>query len=133
MSARVTFSELRPEWHDTGKILMDKALQTMNEDGGSESIPTLAAPTNLTIEGLGVFSVDLSWEDNSEAELSFEIWRKTGAGLYDSIQSAPAEATTFVDNTASPSTTYTYKVRAHGEIVDSDFSNEAVALTQDEG
>jgi hypothetical protein len=81
----------------------------------AESDPTAAppaAPTGLAAQALGSSHVALSWTDQADDELGFEIERSQNGSTWIGVGNAPADATGFDDLTAAPSTTYTYRVRA---------------------
>ncbi|WP_153796959.1 fibronectin type III domain-containing protein [Foetidibacter luteolus] len=81
------------------------------------------APSQLTATASAYDKVNLSWADNSNNETGFEIWRATGGSTnYVAITTTAANATSFIDNTVSPATTYFYKIRALGEFGESEFS-----------
>jgi hypothetical protein len=59
--------------------------------------------------------VMLAWNDNSDDEASFAIWRKAGAGEWAQIDTAPANAQGYTDDGAAgnrDTTRYSYDVRA---------------------
>lgn len=93
--------------------------------------PTTApnAPTNLTATALGAGSVKLTWVDNADNEAAFKIERSTDGTNFTQIDTASANATTYTDTTASPSTLYYYRVRATNVIGDSAYTNVAQATT----
>lgn len=92
------------------------------------------APSNLTAVPDGPTQVTLSWTDNSGGtEDGFSIERKTGVdGTYAVIGTTPSGVVTYVDNSASPDTTYFYRVQAFIGMVYSDYSNEASVTTPSE-
>jgi len=77
---------------------------------GSDTTPP-TAPGNLTATATGPTSVRLSWAPSTD---NVEV---TGYEIYRGSSSAPlatvaGNVTSYVDNTATPSTTYSYKVKA---------------------
>jgi hypothetical protein len=59
--------------------------------------------------------VKLAWDDNSDDETSFAIWRKAGAGQWTQIDTAPANTQNYIDNGAAgnrDANAYSYDVRA---------------------
>jgi hypothetical protein len=87
-------------------------------------------PTELTASLLSDSEVKLGWEDNSNDETAFEIWRKAGQKAdWTKYASAYRNSDSFTDEDISAENTYYYKVRAR--ISDSNayssFSNEAYA------
>ncbi|MDH7604141.1 MAG: fibronectin type III domain-containing protein [Melioribacter sp.] len=84
-----------------------------------------AAPSNLIIKKTSDYSVTLLWNDNSNNEKGFEIWRKDGGGgTYRKIKNLPANTISTIDDGISPFVDYFYKVRAYNDSGPSDFSNE---------
>ncbi len=87
----------------------------------------LKPPGSLSSSCADGTSIKLLWQDLTDNETGFEIWRKTGSGqkweLYDSMG---RNATTYTDMNISLQDTYTYKIRAriNNNSVYSDFSNE---------
>ncbi len=81
------------------------------------------APENLSASTQSAGSILLNWTDKSVNETSFEIIRSKSVsenqdGTFTTIDAtftAPANATSFTDNTANAGTTYYYKVRAKKE------------------
>jgi len=84
-----------------------------------------AAPSNLIIKKTSDYSVTLLWNDNSNNEKGFEIWRKDGGGgTYRKIKNLPANTISTIDDGISPFVDYFYKVRAYNDSGPSEFSNE---------
>jgi len=84
-----------------------------------------AAPSNLIIKKTSDYSVTLLWNDNSNNEKGFEIWRKDGGGgIYRKIKNLPANTISTIDDGISPFVDYFYKVRAYNDSGPSEFSNE---------
>ncbi len=83
------------------------------------------APTNLSLTKISANAVNLKWEDNSDNEQYFQVWRKDGANqIYRSIKLLEEETISVDDLDLSPYITYYYKVRAINSYGESDFSNE---------
>ena len=68
-------------------------------------------PTNLTATA-GAGGITLNWQDNSNNEDMFSIYRKEGSGSFTLIRSVSANTTTYTDATAEGGKTYTYYVVA---------------------
>jgi fibronectin type 3 domain-containing protein len=85
-----------------------------------------AAPAPTGLAGTaGSGGVALTWADHCDNELDFRIERKTSSGAYAELPAtAPANATSYTDATADPSTIYTYRIRAAKGTLFSDYSNE---------
>ena len=89
------------------------------EGGAILAKRTLTAPvppTNLFAIA-DTFTVDLSWDDNSENEIGFKIERKDDSlsvpGTWILIDSVGANETAFTDTGLTPNTVYSYKVYAY--------------------
>ncbi|MCR4409165.1 MAG: SBBP repeat-containing protein [Candidatus Saccharicenans sp.] len=88
------------------------------------------APSNLQATALSATSARLTWVDNAYNEDGFKVERKTGAGgTWSQVGTAGVDATSFTDSGLSELTTYYYRVRAHNNAGDSDYSNEAAVTT----
>ncbi|MDB5357483.1 MAG: hypothetical protein JWN24_3936, partial [Phycisphaerales bacterium] len=73
-----------------------------------------AAPTNLIGVARNFQTVNLTWQDNSNNEDGFLIWRSPhNANAFVQIGSATVNATTYSDTTAMATTSYDYEVQAH--------------------
>jgi len=82
------------------------------------------APSDLNITKFSNTKYGLWWEDNSDDEEGFEIWRKTGTtGTYTLLKKLLQNTTAFNDSVVS-GVVYYYKVRAFRNPTYSSFSNE---------
>lgn len=82
------------------------------------------APSELTTQGVTKSSVKLRWNDLSDNEESFIIYRSNlRDGEYTQIGKVTANVNVFSDNGLSPATKYYYKIQASNPIGNSDFSN----------
>lgn len=88
-------------------------------------------PTNLTATAINASQVNLNWTDNTINELSFQIERATNAAFTGTIArfAVGANITTYSDTTVAAATTYHYRVRAHTNLQDSNWSVPAVVIT----
>ena len=86
-------------------------------------------PSNLTATASGTSTVNLSWSDNSSDEDGFKIERKTGSSSFSEIASVDPNVTSLSDNSLTPGTTYSYRVRAFNGNGNSTYSNTASATT----
>jgi len=86
-----------------------------------------AAPSNLKAYGY-CFEVKLTWQDNSNNEDGFIIYRKTGANYIEFDRVGP-NVTTYWDVDLWCGLTWCYGVRAFNESGNSPFSNTACAKT----
>ena len=106
-----------------------------NEASATTLLFTISTPTSLTanLSPTIVNHAQLTWQDNSSNELGFIIERKTG----DSASVAPfavldtlaADLASFIDSTLADTTTYTFRVKAFNEFIESDYSNVASVTT----
>jgi len=88
-------------------------------------------PTMQTLTGMGTQSVphgvDLAWDPSPSLVLGYNIYRgTTSGGPYPSkLNSSPQPATSFVDNTVLPGTTYYYVATSlDANFVESSYSNQ---------
>ncbi|MDW3192661.1 MAG: T9SS type A sorting domain-containing protein [Cytophagales bacterium] len=85
------------------------------------------APSDLTAERTDTEeTVALSWSDNSDNEVGFEIFRSQDAGEALSLAVVDADQTTYTDSDVVTASAYGYTVRALSENFVSESSNEAV-------
>lgn len=92
--------------------------------GYPDPIPP-TAPNNLSVGGGSDTSVYLSWQQSDGLAESFDVMR-------DGVIIGNVETTSFFDTDLTPSTTYTYAVRAVNEFGTSEFSASVNATTLDE-
>ncbi|MGD8869034.1 MAG: fibronectin type III domain-containing protein, partial [Gemmatimonadales bacterium] len=74
--------------------------------------------------------IDLTWQDRSDDEEGFEIQRLGADGVYTTIATPAANATSFSDVGLEPSTIYTYQIRAFNANGESRWAKEASAATK---
>lgn len=69
-------------------------------------------PTGTPVSGT---QVNLSWADRSSNETAFQVFRRVGTGAYVAVSALlPANTTTYQDRSATPGTTYNYRVDVSG-------------------
>jgi hypothetical protein len=85
-------------------------------------------PTNLKAELTDLNEITLIWEDNSNNETAFLVFRSKG-DVYNCIDTLPANTTMCTDTNTVYNMTYTYKIQAVNITDSSVFSNEASAST----
>ena len=92
----------------------------------------LRTPGSLTVACVDGQYNKLTWQDLSDGESEFEIWKKSvSAADWERIATVARNNTSYIDTSISTDTTYLYKVRAniYDNSVYSDFSNEASIWT----
>jgi len=91
---------------------------------------TVVAPSSLKAVP-DTSSVVLKWQDRSDNEQSFEIWRSQSlSGAFTKIADVPANSITYKDNSVTSNTRYFYKIRAKASGTSlSTFSNVTDATT----
>jgi len=104
--------------------------------------PVPSTPSNLTATANSSTQVELSWQDNSNNEKRFYIYRKSSTSStvsgslansdYSQIGYVGANSNGAYDTGANPGTTYWYKVTAWNDSGESGFSNETSATTPTE-
>jgi uncharacterized delta-60 repeat protein len=122
-------------------VTYPNATVTLGPSGAILSITTtgqtINAPTNLTASPSSSTSVQLGFTDNSTNDNGFIIQRATNAsGPFTNIGSVPGSVTGpstgfvgFADNSASPSTTYFYRVYAVNGSTQSAYAGPVSATT----
>jgi hypothetical protein len=91
----------------------------------------LAKPTSATATAVSSSRIDLTWSDNSASETGYKIERKrTSAGTYAQIAQVGANVQSYSDtNGLDANTRYYYRIRATNGTINSDYSNQAYAVT----
>ncbi|MFZ5519140.1 MAG: fibronectin type III domain-containing protein [Candidatus Zhuqueibacterota bacterium] len=70
------------------------------------------APSNLELTKLSETIINLQWQDNSDNELGFQVWRKNNSNSYASMQTLPANSISANDTGMVSDIVYYYKIRA---------------------
>lgn len=95
--------------------------------------PAPGAPTSLVASGVSAQSIELSWNDNSNNETEFEIFRSVGDNtnyrLLATRGSNAGATATYIDEGLFSNVLYYYQVRAKGAGGLSSFSTEASSRT----
>ena len=73
----------------------------------------VADPTNLVAIAVSETQVDLTWNDNSDNEFGFEVWRATGSGAFALVKTLLPDNESWSDTDVEAGQTYKYKVRAN--------------------
>ncbi|HRE52117.1 MAG TPA: T9SS type A sorting domain-containing protein, partial [Flavitalea sp.] len=91
------------------------------------------APTGLAATALSTNAIKLTWNDNSENETGFEIWRSSGdksnERMIAVVEGGSGAQKTFTDTSLFANVTYYFKVKARGEVLNSAFTPEVDAKT----
>lgn len=87
------------------------------------------APSNPVATAVSTSKINITWADNSDNELGFEIWRSLSPGSgFVNVGTVPANTTSYSDSIGLlSSTTYFYRVRAIGSEGESDLTSNAEA------
>lgn len=89
-----------------------------------------SAPSNLVATNASATSNNLTWQDNSDNEDSFNIERSTNStNNFSFIASVSANTTSYTDSGLSTNQTYYYRVYAKNAGGNSAYSNIAYAIT----
>ena len=105
-------------------------IQTGKRINAYWAMSSLLIPTNLSATATAPTQISITWSDNATGEDGYKIERKVSGGSYTQIAVVAPNTTTYPDSELSPTTTYTYRVRAYNTIpADSSYSNEASATT----
>lgn len=88
-----------------------------------------AVPSDLRAVAESSTSISLTWTDNSVNETGFGIMCKTIGGDWTVLSMVEADATRYLHEGLTPSTTYYYRVCAFTSFAGSDFSGGASATT----
>jgi|GEM_PF-5654015 len=107
-------------------------IEEIVEEADSDGLAPPPAPTDLVAEATGPTTVDLTWTDNSDDELSFQLQRRV-AGTEDWGDAAAAigsDVSTYSDSGLTPETDYEYRLRARNGAGDSDWSEIVNATTE---
>ena len=90
------------------------------------NVPTYGAPSNLAADPYAWGMISLAWQDGSNCESGFEIWRKKdGDADFTFLKAVGANVHSTVDSTILSDTTYHYLVRANFIGQNPSWSNEA--------
>ena len=107
-----------------------------NQAGATtQTITTVAPPTNLTATASSASSISLSFTASTTSGVTYIIYRSTNSGFTASSanQVGTSSGTTYTDTGLTGSTTYFYVVTATDSAGTSALSNQASAMTQGGG
>ncbi len=74
--------------------------------------PELEVPSNLTVPAISYKQINLSWQDNSTIEDGFRVCCDMGGKQYQTVDTLPANTTSFQHYNLQPIIIYTYYVQA---------------------
>lgn len=80
--------------------------------GPTSATTAPAPPSGIGAVVISATRIDLAWTDNSTDESAFHVERSTAGGAWTLIHTSTPDATSFSDVTATPETSYDYRVRA---------------------
>ncbi len=83
--------------------------------------PQALPPTNFVVASNTSFRIELSWTDVETDETGYLLQRSADGGTTWTDIPLPADSTGYVDQGRTPSTAYSYRVKATGANGDSDF------------
>lgn len=87
-------------------------------------------PTNLIAVAITANSISLQWQDNSDNETAFGVFRRIGNGSWDLVADLGSNIINYLDTQLSPQTAYTYRVGATDNKIDYFFSDPDTFTTQ---
>jgi hypothetical protein len=85
--------------------------------------------TILLATTLSAADLTLTWQDNSDNEDGFEVWRQVNDGQWELIAATGPDSPTFNDGVIPIGVILRYRVRAWNQFGESDFSNEIMIGT----
>ncbi|RCK73970.1 MAG: peptidase S8 and S53, subtilisin, kexin, sedolisin [Ignavibacteriae bacterium] len=80
------------------------------------------APTNLVVDIKSFNQIHLQWQDNSNNELGYRVYRYIGSGKINVSGDLPPNTTSFLDTGLIPNTQYLYEVLAYNEQGEGNFA-----------
>jgi hypothetical protein len=93
------------------------------------SAVAVTIPQDFAAAAKSSTSIEVSWSDVGAVN-TYSIERRLGAGAYLGIATPLAGAVSFLDTGLTPSTTYTYRMRAHNGSAWSAYTTEKTATTE---
>jgi hypothetical protein len=86
-------------------------------------------PTILNATAVSAGQIDLTWIDNADDELGYQVERSTDGSSWQVIGTVLADGTSFNDTGLEPDSTYIYRIRAYNANGYSGYSNTDSATT----
>jgi hypothetical protein len=111
----------------TSKILVTGIIIAALGCGGGG--PSIAAPSNLSVDDFSPSHVSMSWTDNSDNEDGFRIYRSTDGSNFTEIGTQFFGS--YNDDTVTEGVTYYYRVTAYNTEDESNSSNTVSAVPED--
>jgi len=95
--------------------------------GGTASAQIPNSPSNVRLTIVRDNAIDVFWDDNSNNEAAFDIFRKSGGGSYSLLSAVDANITSFQDRNSGirPNVQFCYRVAARNGFGSSPQSDEA--------
>jgi fibronectin type 3 domain-containing protein len=95
-----------------------------------------SAPSHVSVQAVSEAQIDLSWDDNSEDEIGFEVWRCINDDIsenknYSRLTITDPSVTSYSDISCQMDNTYTYKIRAVTELGATTYSIPAGKVLND--
>ena len=87
----------------------------------TEPIPPIT-PSGAHVTRASTTELDLAWNDNSNNEDGYRIFRRSGSGAYTLVASLLPNTTSYQDTGLSPGTPYDYHIQAYNVAGYADFS-----------
>ena len=124
-SVLATVNTFMDEWYDTTGLIPGasytyriKAKNSMNESAYASELTVenlyLETPSELTVGPDSNQALILTWEDNSDGETGFEIWRRVyNSGSFVLHDKVGPNITKYTDDSAQAGVQYYYRVRAY--------------------
>jgi probable HAF family extracellular repeat protein len=88
-----------------------------------------ASPSGLTAIVMSPGEIDLAWTKGNGDETGVAIFRQSGSRAWQRIAELKPNATAYIDRSAQPGVSYSYRVRTHDNTTVSAWSNEVPAST----
>ncbi|RMG69750.1 MAG: hypothetical protein D6711_18910 [Chloroflexi bacterium] len=90
-----------------------------------------AAPSNLNATAVSTSQINLTWNDNSNNETGFKIYRSPDESNWSQIATVSTNSTSYANTGLNCGTIYYYRVRAYNGSGDSSYSNTTSTTTSD--
>ena len=112
-------------WQKTSSPKFSKSIIPDSAFAESYTMPgnPSTAPSGIKATATSYNTIKLTWNDNSNNETGFEIYRATSlSGPFSIIKTTAANITSYTDTLLTPSTTYYYKVQSINKYGSSGFN-----------